>query len=235
MQHTKTEDKRTAKRIRIISTQFLLVIYDFLIAVIACFPVVYGSDDLHMSVLWLHLILIIAVIFCIRLLLKVYKQVWRYGSIQSYLRLVIADSLAFVVYFAIDRFLTPGYVIVFSRALACYCMCLLGSLVMRMAYLYAYRSYRLDTVKGRLASVALRVASANTIELNAAPLQQKVAVAIAGAGSVGVALCSELLENPSSYCTPLCFVDTAPDKVGRQINGRPVISEDKNILRPALL
>jgi len=115
MQHTKTEDKRTAKRIRIISTQFLLVIYDFLIAVIACFPVVYGSDDLHMPVLWLHLILIIAVIFCIRLLLKVYKQVWRYGSIQSYLRLVIADSLAFVVYFAIDRFLTPGYVIVFSQ------------------------------------------------------------------------------------------------------------------------
>ena len=226
MQHTNKTEKKPAVRTGILSTQNLLVFYDVLVAAVACFPVVYGSGDKKQPALCLCLLLGIAITFCMRVVMKVYKQVWRYGSIQSYLRLIIADALAFIVFCFIDRVLTYGSHLAFFRAFSSACMALLGSIVIRMVYLYAYRNYRLDTPRGHFFQTILRIFSINRIDLNSTPMQQKVAVAIAGAGSVGAALCAELLRNPSSYCTPLCFIDTAPDKIGRQINGRPVISED---------
>ena len=208
-------------------TRSLLFFYDAVICLLSCFPICYESGRLSFSdTLPLRLLIYIAFIFASRLLFKVYRQIWRYGSIQSYLRLILADSMAYLCFFAADRLCTPDN-IPFLRLFSGFCMCLLGTLVIRMLYLYAYRCCRLDTPKGQFFTHILQLVSLHRIDLTNSPQQHKIAVAIVGAGSVGVALCRELLDNDSAYCIPLCFVDTDPDKIGRQINGRPVISENR--------
>ena len=46
------------------------------------------------------------------------------------------------------------------------------------------------------------------------------------AGKVGVSPAEELLSNRTSAYVPKCFIDTDPEKTGRQIQGIPVIADD---------
>ena len=57
--------------------------------------------------------------------------------------------------------------------------------------------------------------------------KQKIKIAIVGAGRVGVSLAEELFNNSASSYTPRCFIDIKPEKIGRQIHGIPVLSEEK--------
>ena len=56
---------------------------------------------------------------------------------------------------------------------------------------------------------------------------QKIKVAIIGAGRVGVSLAEELLNNEEAAYVPRCFIDIKKEKVGRDIHGIPVWSEDE--------
>ena len=56
--------------------------------------------------------------------------------------------------------------------------------------------------------------------------KQKIKIAIVGAGRVGVSLAEELLNNAMATYVPRCFIDVKSDKVGRQIHGIPVLSEE---------
>ena len=38
-------------------------------------------------------------VFSCRFLLDIYRQIWRYGGIQSYIRLLASDGLACVLYY----------------------------------------------------------------------------------------------------------------------------------------
>lgn len=60
---------------------------------------------------------------------------------------------------------------------------------------------------------------------------QKIKIAIIGAGRVGVGLAEELLNNSEASYTPRCFIDVNKEKVGREIQGIPVWSEDEATLR----
>ena len=55
---------------------------------------------------------------------------------------------------------------------------------------------------------------------------QKIKVAIMGAGRVGVGLAEELLNNEQASYIPRCFIDINKEKVGREIQGIPVWSEN---------
>lgn len=70
---------------------------------------------------------------------------------------------------------------------------------------------------------------ASAITTKGTALQNKINVAIVGAGSVGVLLARELMLNKSAHYRPYCFVDTDPQKVGNNIAGIRVYSE-KGIL-----
>lgn len=55
----------------------------------------------------------------------------------------------------------------------------------------------------------------------------KIKVAIIGAGRVGVSLAEELINNSKASYTPKVFIDINKEKVGRDIRGIPVWSEDE--------
>ena len=203
----------------------MLVGYDLIVYAVAALIllVLYGGVD-HLTVtgvVW-HICLSGGCIFLARLFGKIYGQVWRYGGIQCYIRLVFTDMIAFFVYLGL-QFVLPIEHITFARMLSLVCLNLLGALVLRMMYRYAYKCGNQETLIGKILQILLHIFSG--IEPGADAEVQKIKVAIIGAGRVGVGLAEELLSNDKSAYVPRCFIDTNIEKVGRDIHGISVYSE----------
>lgn len=69
---------------------------------------------------------------------------------------------------------------------------------------------------------------AGGVEVKKQDEAQKIKVAIVGAGTGGVSLAEELINNVKSPYTPKCFFDVNNVKAGREIQGIPVFMEDNN-------
>lgn len=207
--------------------RWMLVVYDLIVYVIVAIIllVLYGGmDKLSLDGVLQQVGLSVLCIFTARFLGKVYKQVWRYGGIQGYIRLLCTDAIAFVVYLCLELLL-PVPKITFARLLSLVSLNLLGALALRMMYRYVYKCGNHETTRGKLLSVLLHMFSG--IEVGNEKEVQKIKVAIIGAGRVGVSLAEELLNNAEAAYIPRCFIDTKKEKVGRDIHGIPVWSENE--------
>lgn len=98
-----------------------------------------------------------------------------------------------------------------------------------MAYRYAYKCGNQETAFGRFLSWVLYTVSG--VKAASDKEVQKIKIAIIGAGRVGVSFAEELLNNEEAAYIPRCFIDTNQDKVGREIQGIPVWSEDEATFR----
>ena len=165
-------------------------------------------------------------VFTGRFIGNIYRQIWRYGGIQCYIRLLITDACAFVVTVFMGNIL-PVEHITFSQMLSIACMNLLGALAMRMLYRYAYKCANRRTVYGKFLIALLHIFAGAKIEPKTCDDSSKIKVAIIGAGRIGVMLAEELLNNPSAAYVPRCFVDSQKNKAGREIHGIPVFREDE--------
>lgn len=207
--------------------RWMLVGYDLIVyAVVAIILlVIYGGMDKLSSTGILQQVCLSALcIFAARLLGKIYEQVWRYGGIQCYIRLLFTDSIAFIVYLCLELML-PVQKITFARMLSLASLNLLGALALRMMYRYAYKCGNRKTVGGKILSILLRLFSG--MEAGNEKEVQKIKVAIIGAGRVGVGLAEDLLNNAEAAYIPRGFIDVNKEKVGREIHGIPVWSEDE--------
>lgn len=207
--------------------RWMLVGYDLVVyAVVAIILLVLygGMDKLSLVGICQQVALSVLCIFTARLLGKIYGQVWRYGGIQCYIRLLFTDSIAFVAYLGLELLL-PVQKITFARLLSLVSLNLLGALALRMMYRYAYKCGNQETARGKFLSILLHIFSG--IEAGNEKEVQKIKVAIIGAGRVGVSLAEELLNNAEAAYIPRCFIDINREKVGRDIHGIPVWSEDE--------
>ena len=212
-----------------IDNKWLLAFYDLLLffMVDVLLLVLYkGVEELETADVLIQSITAAACIFLMRWPWKVYSQVWRYGGIQSYIRLLMSDGCAFLLFHLVEQFL-PVKHISFARELCISCLSLLASLTIRMVYRYAYKCCSRNTGMGRILNFMVKAFAGNRIELDNAAQTNRIRVAIVGAGKVGVSLAEELLGNPTSAYVPKCFIDTDPEKAGRQIQGIPVIAENE--------
>ena len=148
-----------------------------------------------------------------RILCGVYRNVWRYANIETYLTIMVSDFISNMILMLIGRVwfavnLGIGVHMIVAMAI------LLVTLLSRYCYqlLYAYRSKNAD----------------KTIEGNSINQIYKVEVAIVGAGNVGATLADEFFRNPRSRYVPVCFIDTDPEKIGQTVNGVPIYSEDNS-------
>ena len=186
-----------------------------------------GTESLNAAEVVVQTALSMICVFSARFALSVYKQIWRYGGIQCYIRLLFVDGIAFLVQIPLSfllSLLTKMPRISFARMLAVACVNLLCALAMRMMYRYAYKCSDTQTRRGRFLGLLLRVFAG--IEPNQQKkIPGKVRLAIVGAGSIGVSLAEELLSNPASSYVPACFIDIDRKKVGRSIHEIPVLSE----------
>lgn len=205
--------------------RWMLVCYDLLIYLlvsILLFVLYEGNDKLTGNGIAQQMCLSAVCIFAGRIIGKIYGQVWRYGGIQCYIRLIVTDAVAFIVYLGLELVL-PVEKISFARMLSFASLNLMGALVLRMMYRYAYKCGGTETSWGRFLSWLLKVFGG--IEAGRDKEAQKIKVAIIGAGRVGVGLAEELLSNEQASYVPRCFIDINKGKVGREIHGIPVWSE----------
>lgn len=211
--------------------RWMLVLYDLIVYAIIAFILLVihgGTDKLTTIGVIQQAVLSVVSIFVIRILGKVYGQVWRYGGVKCYIRLICTDSIAFLVYLCLELLL-PVQKITFERMLSLACMNLLGAMTLRLMYHYTYKYANLNSFGGKCLSMLLRLFSGMETE-NAKEIQ-KIKVAIIGAGRVGVSLAEELINNSKASYTPKVFIDINEEKVGRDIHGIPVWSEDEASLQ----
>lgn len=218
----KVQEKKSQKH----HIRWMLVCYDALIYLMSAILllILYGGmDKLTTAGIAEQMIISAICILFVRMIGKIYNQVWRYGGIQCYMRLIFTDGIAFVLYLGLELIL-PVQKITFARMLSLVSLNLLGALTIRMMYRYAYKCGNKDNAWGRFLAKLLRAFSG--IDAGKEKEVQKIKVAIIGAGRVGVGLAEELLNNEQASYIPRCFIDINKEKVGREIQGIPVWSEN---------
>ena len=207
-----------------------LVIYDVVILVLVeLMLLVFSGSNLSAAGVLSQVIIAGICVFSARLAGNVYGQIWRYGGIQCYIRLIVTDAVAFLLTLLVERIL-PLEHIDFSRLLAAACMNLLGALTMRMFYRYAFKCGNDTTSVGKILLFILKIFAGRKIAGERTVEATKINIAIIGAGRVGVSLAEELLNNAGSAYMPCCFVDVSKAKAGRDIHDIPVLMEDEATL-----
>ena len=212
-----------------IKIRWQLVAYDavVLLAVETLLLLLYRGDEVLSSAgKAAQVALTCGCVFAARLIGGVYRQIWRYGGIQGYIRLLATDAAAFVANLTLELLL-PMEPVTFARLLAISCMNLLGALAIRMVYRYAYKCGGTATRFGRFLNLLLAIFAGERVKSNGRSDTRRIKIAIVGAGRVGVGLAEELLNNPAAAYTPRCFVDSSEGKGGREIHDIPVLAEDE--------
>ena len=209
------------------TVRWMLVLYDIIcfLLVDILLLVMYGAHiELTLATILIQSALSLSCIFISRFVMNIYGQIWRYGGIQSYIKLLIADGIGCILYISVELLL-PINRISFAMMLSLCCMDLLLVMAIRMTYRYAYKCNRTSKL-GKILAVLVKVLTGRTITDNKNNLEsRKTNIAIVGAGRVGVSLAEELISNAAAY-EPRCFIDIKSEKIGREIHGIPVLSEE---------
>ncbi len=207
-----------------------LVLYDA--AILAMVEILlmlfYKKEQMSLPAIVAQSVVTFVCVTGVRILCGIYHQIWRYGGIQCYIRLLCADGMAFLFNLVAEELLPIDHIAA-DRLLAIICMNLLGCLAIRMIYRYAYKCGNSKTVMGRILLFALRVFGGEKIEREISTSHSKINIAIIGAGRVGVALAEDLFNNVSTQYSPRCFVDINKEKANRIIHGIPVLLEHELI------
>ena len=221
----------------IFTVRWMLVLYDAIIfsgATIFFLWFQHGSRTsggvyLTWPQLLAHTGLALAVIVVLRFCWKVYNQIWRYGGVQSYIALMLADACATFTYYTIQFFLPSEAfpTLSFTKDLACFIpINTLLALAMRMAYRFIYKRLNRKTKFGRFLVKCINIFARSDWTLASGDSINRIKIAIIGAGGVGTGLAEELLNNPNSAYEPVCFVDIDKEKLGREIYGKEVILDN---------
>ncbi len=217
-----------------LNTHWLLLVYDLLVFAASSYLVlfVYGGPGTRDTETTLsHVAAAFGLLLLLRTLGGIYRQIWRYGGIQCYIRLLVTDGTAFLIHWIGSTVLqAAGWMtaetrIIFPLLLSVYSVNLLGALALRMMYRYAYKCGKSRHWYGKLAAALFKGFTFGRVTLTEEEQTQKIKVAIVGAGRVGVSLAEDLLSNPSASYLPRCFIDIDREKVGRTIHNLPVYSE----------
>ena len=217
--NTENNNKRTGIR-------WALVFYDSIITIgiEILFLLFYGGSKLDLMSFITHGVVELFAIIGVRFAFNIYRTIWRYGGIQNYMKMMISDSVAFIIYLLFCRFIIPVDRISVVTMVAMSSMILLGSLVIRMTYRYAFKCGNKDTPFGRF--LLWLLSTFGRINVTRFQERRRIKVAILGAGNLGNTLYAEIgMDNMSPY-EVRCFIDSDKEKVGRYINGCIVLDED---------
>lgn len=210
--------------------KWTLFAYDFVIILfVELLLLIFSGERVSYPSVVYHMGMTAACVFLFRFVGKIYGQVWRYGGIQCYMRLLLTDAVAFIVNYILEQMLIPDRLTLARLAAIC-CTNLVGALGIRMVYRYAYKCGDSTTPLGRFLLLLLRLFAGEEVVGERLVHSSRIKIAIIGAGRVGVSLADDLLNNPNALYLPRCFVDIDREKVGRDIRDLPVLSAGSTAL-----
>ena len=217
----------------IFNIKWQLVLYDLLAFFVTDATLLFIYKN-FLSLGWKDIIansvLALGSILVARLFGNVYKQIWRYGGIQCYIRLLVTDTVATIIFISLEYIfdaLTPFKRLTFSLMVALMSVDLLLALAMRMTYRYCFKCGNEVSLKGKVLRFLLKRFAGITVKKT--DDSSKIKIAIVGAGKTGVSLAEELLNNVNSPYLPRLFIDINDEKIGREIYDIPVISKNESI------
>lgn len=207
-----------------------LVLYDFILMIVVLFLSVFALSSKWMSLFWgnvaVQMATAVVAVFIARFVGGIYKLIWRYAGSKAYLKLIFCDFIGAMAFFIVQYFFHFDKIVpvVFISAIS---INLLASITVRLLYRFLYEY---STEESTLRSFVRKSTAALTglrVKKQAEDIHQcrRINIAIVGAGRVGVMLADELINNPNAAYEPKCFIDIDQMKVGRNINGLPVLSE----------
>ena len=210
----------------------LLTIYDAVLFVVIAYLILHlhpsQNEIIPTAMLWLEIILGLLLIITSRVLFGIYRQIWRYGSMQAYLRLILADGIAGLIYMLIIKVL-PNTNTRVMLIVSLVSINLTATIVMRMAY---YVFYQLSSQTGKTGNFSRKVLKLvgnvdTSQDENRSSIddERKIRVAIVGAGRLGLALEEDFNSNPESIYKPVCFIDNDASKTGKSLGGLPILNE----------
>ncbi len=213
-----------------------LEVYDFLLLLIVDILLLFFSpsstEKFGLIPLLAHFLLSAVCVYLCRRIGGVYKQIWRYGSPTSYIRLIAADFAAGILYYGMQVLILPTK-ISFIRVASVITVSLLAAMAIRMLYQYVYevanKRVRHKGLFWRLVTAVTGFPFESSAEADAEHVHTKIRVAIVGAGQVGAMLAEEFLKNPRAAYTPCCFIDIDRSKIGREILGIPVLASGSSV------
>ncbi len=164
------------------------------------------------------LLFVFACIMGMRMAFSIYKNIWRYANVGVYLKLVISDAIAWVIFYLVGL-IVPSLSFGFGYSAFIF----MGAMLLTLTSRFIYQSYY--AFWSRHSDEKLVVGS-----LGEGEELHKINVAIVGAGNVGATLADELIRNPGAHYNPYCFIDTDAAKIGGGINGIRVYPEDDYII-----
>lgn len=150
--------------------------------------------------------------FVFRIILKVYRNVWRYANARTYLEMVTADAAG-------------GIVAVFATYL-------LSFLAHWNVFIGGWESVSVVAVANcatLLSRFTYQQLYKRGSDVSSEKKDSRINVAIVGAGRVGALLAEELLCYKGSFYRPVCFIDNSEAKVGNNVSGLPVYAEDESV------
>ena len=224
--------------------RYTAILYDIPMLVLSVFIFLYLAPSVEIRprliIIALQFVICAVCVFSARIATGVYKQILRYGGSRMYIRLIIADVCAGIVYYIIQLLLPEGPMrVTFIRAVCIITFNLLEAVSSRLLYQYVfeYGSRSIWTLPGirKVVHFMTGYYSDEATELvlekkkKEIPPSERKKLAVVGAGRIGAMLVKELLTNQNTAYTPVCFVDNDMRKAEREIYGIPVIAEDDTI------
>lgn len=201
-----------------------IVVFAFVAAIML--GLYWWSEELTLGGMLLHSAIAGTMIILSRIFWNIYHQIWRYGGIQCYIRLLVADAMAILVYLTLDEIIiTPK--LSAAKLIALCCTNTLCVLSMRLIYRYAYKCGGQDNTRGKILRFLLKVFARGKVTAEPLLDSGKKKIAIVGAGSLGVSLAEDLRDNPSSLYIPMFFLDVKNTKVGRKVHELEVLEEGR--------
>lgn len=104
----KKDIKRRTKPNKQMAVKASLFFYDvivFTIVDLLIFVLYKGQSVMSVKNILIQSGLAFDCIFLVRCLSQIYRQIWRYGGIQCYIRLLLSDTIALAFYFAVEMVL----------------------------------------------------------------------------------------------------------------------------------
>ncbi|MDD2981590.1 MAG: nucleoside-diphosphate sugar epimerase/dehydratase [Hespellia sp.] len=146
--------------------------------------------------------------------MKLYHSIWRFVSTTEVTRLVYAYIILIPVYFV------GGFFMKLKMPLSYYFVGYVICFVLTVADRFAYRFIRVYQNR-------LRQDEGDDIE------GKKERVMIIGAGRSGQTLIRELMSSPHLNTKVCCVIDDNPNKIGRMIEGVPIVGNRSDIIENA--
>lgn len=219
-----------------------MMFYDLIVLLGICFLLLWiyipnsvASNNHTIKMLLVQYTIGAVAVSVFRAVWKIYKQIWRYASAATYLRLFYSDICASIVflslnclaYFSKDGSFLREYNAGMMRPFSVMAINMLASIAIRLLYQYAYAVSSGKNTKawGIVRKLILVLTGVNIVpDEKISQRIRRINIAIIGAGKVGAMLAEELITNPMASYQPCCFVDINKKKAGRQILGIDVLS-----------